>query len=372
MHDAVRIIAFVVGLAVLIGAVVGVFTTLIVPRASSSRLLRFIARVLGKIARGIVGHLETFEAKDRVMAIIGPLAMMILFVSWLLLVTLGFGLMTWWTSGDSLGFSFVIAGSSVFTLGIATGIHRSSEVLEIAAAGTGLLIVAIEIGYLPTLYAAFSQREEEVTLLATRAGVPAWGPEVLARHYWFKTMAELPDLYRTWERWAAEVFESHTNYPSLVWFRSPLPTRSWLTGLVAMMDAAALHDACAPGAAPRQARLCLQMGMNCLRGLAQTLRIEYEMDPLPTSPVRLTYEEFVVGYHRLEVVNFPLERDVELAWRHFSGWRVNYESIVDALTVLVMPPPAPWFLDRPHLGEAVLPRVLDRTPDDPQASANPE
>jgi hypothetical protein len=30
-----------------------------------------------------------------------------------------------------------------------------------------------------------------------------------------------------------------------------------------------------------------------------------------------------------------------------------------------MPPPAPWFLDRPGLGKAEWPGVRNRTPDDP-------
>ena len=80
-----------------------------------------------------------------------------------------------------------------------------------------------------------------MTLLEARAGNPAWGPEVLARHHWLDTMDELPPLYSDWERWAAAVSESHANYPGLIWFRSPVSTRSWLIGLVAMMDSAALY-----------------------------------------------------------------------------------------------------------------------------------
>jgi hypothetical protein len=234
------------------------------------------------------------------------------------------------------------------------------------------LVIALEIAYLPTLYGAFSTRETAVTLLATRAGVPAWGPEILARHHWFKTMEELPALYATWERWSAEVTESHTNYPSLMWFRSPADSRSWLTGLTAIMDACALHDALCPGTAPRQARLCLQMGLNCLRSLGTVLRIPFDPDPIPTTQIRLTFEEFALGYDRLEAVGFPFERTRDEAWVHFSGWRVNYEAIVDRLTLMTMPPPAPWFLARPELGPVQLPRVLDRTPDDPMAQHNPE
>jgi hypothetical protein len=244
-----------------------------------------------------------------------------------------------------------------------TGANKALDIIE---AGSGFLVIALEIAYLPTLYASFSARETEVTMLAERAGVPAWGPEVLSRHHRFQNMDELPGLYSTWERWSAAVLESHTGYPSLMWFRSPDPTRSWLLALVAMLDAAALHDSLSPSTAPRQARLCLQMGTNCLRSLAHALRIPHEPDPLPTTPIRLTEAEFMEGYDLLEEVGFPIERDRDDAWRQFSGWRVNYESVADALTRLVVPPPAPWLLPRPELGAATFPRVLNRTPEDPE------
>ncbi len=363
---------FIVGIAVLTGTSASVFTTLVVPRAASSRLLRSIVKNLAAMVRGVTLRAGTYEAKDRMMSVAGPLGMVLLFVVWLCLLVIGFGLMAWWTSGSTLGHGLAISASSVFTLGIETGRHSGTTTLEVVAAGTGLLVIALEIAYLPTLYSAFSAREAEVTLLATRAGTPAWGPEILVRHQWFHIMTELPALYGTWERWSAQVAESHANYPSLMWFRSPVPSRSWLTGLTAMLDAAALHDATCPGSAPRQSRTCLQMGINCLRSLAGPMQISYDPDPLPTTDIRLTRDEFAEGYRRLLKVDFPVERSVEEAWRHFAGWRVNYEQIVDKLTVLLMPPPAPWFLHRPRLGSAQFPRVLDRTPDDPEAGNNPE
>lgn len=369
MHNALRPLALLLGVVVVVGTLSSVLTTLVVPRATSSRVLRAISRGLALAVRRTVRRLEGYEAKDRFMSLVGPLAMVFLFVIWLALLVVGFGLMAWWDTSTSLLHAMVVAGSSVFTLGFATLASRAAEVVELVAGGTGLLVVALEIAYLPTLYAAFAARETEVTLLGTRAGVPAWGPEILARHHWFRTTAELPDLYRAWERWSAAVAESHTNYPSLMWFRSPVPWRSWLTAMTAMLDAAALHDAVNPGSAPRQARTCLQMGVGTLRALAGALHIDYNPDPLPTTPIRLTYEEYLLGVERLQQVDFPFERTPEEAWRHFSGWRVNYEPIVDALTTLVMPPPAPWFAPRPWLGGIRRPRVLDRTPDDPHAEA---
>ena len=166
--------------------------------------------------------------------------------------------------------------------------------------------------------------------------------------------------------------ESHSNYPSLMWFRSPVPWRFWLTAMTAMLDSAALNDALCPTSAPSHGRIYLQMGTNCLRGLARVLRIPYDPDPLPTAPIRLTYAEFLEGIDRLREVGYPMERSAEEAWPHFSGWRINYEAIVDGLTALVLPPPAPWFRPRPGLGETHFPRVINRTPDDPHATRSAE
>jgi hypothetical protein len=368
VETALRLASLILGIAVIAGTALSVFTALVVPRVTSSKVMRGIARMLGGSARHILPRLPTYEARDRLMSFIGPASMILLFMSWLLLLVIGFGLMVWWASGVDFGSAMAIAGSSVFTLGIATASHPQSKTIEIVAAGVGLLVVALEIAYLPALYNAFATRETEVTLLATRSGTPAWGPEILARHYMLDNIDELPPLYADWERWAASVSESHANYPALIWFRSPVSTRGWLLSLVAMMDSAALFHAVSPGQTPRQARLCLSMGTGCLRSMARALHIPYDDDPLPTTPIRLTKEEFVHGYRRLEEVEFPMERDLEESWRHFQGWRINYESIVDSLTRITLPPPAPWLLDRPVMGVVEWPDVKNRTPDHPEGT----
>jgi hypothetical protein len=364
----VRLIAFVVGIVLVLATVWSVFTALVVPRVTSSRVQRGVGRLLGGGAHWISPKLPTYEVRDRVLSFVGPAAMVLLFIIWLSLLVLGFGCIIWWEAGIDFLSALGIAGSSVFTLGIASAHLAGPETLEIVAAGIGLLTIALEIAYLPALYSAFAFRETQVTLLAGRSGTPAWGPEILARSHFLDTMDELPPLYSEWERWAATVSESHANYPALMWFRSPVSTRSWLIGLTAMMDSAALYHSVSPELAPREARLCLSMGINCLRSMAGALHIPFESDPLPTSGIRLSRSEFDDGFRRLEDRSFPMERDADEAWRHFQGWRVNYEPIVDALTLLVVPPPAPWFLARPELGKAEWPLVLNRTPDEPEGS----
>jgi hypothetical protein len=158
----------------------------------------------------------------------------------------------------------------------------------------------------------------------------------------------------------------------LLRFRSPKPLSSWLIGLLAVMDAAALFLAAAPARAPFQARLSLQMGFNCLRTLASTIGIPFDVDPLPSDPIELSYEEFLVGWERMVAVGFPLERGPEEAYEHFKGWRVNYESIAYALAYALDVVPAAWSGPRRHQAEPIRPKViLNRTPANPLEGERP-
>src|ERR1019366_4021460 len=97
-----------------------------------------------------------------------------------------------------------------------------------------------------------------VTLLESRAGAPAWGPEILIRHHLVGLVPNLPDLFADWERWGADVAESHTSYPSLMYLRSPRAQNSWVVSLVAVMDSAAIALAVDPEGTPIQARMCVR------------------------------------------------------------------------------------------------------------------
>jgi hypothetical protein len=230
---------------------------------------------------------------------------------------------------------------------------------------TGAIAIALQIGYLPAIYQAFNRRESLVTLMESRAGVPAWGPELLVRHQLVASADALPGLYADWELWAADLAESHSSYPVLLFFRSPEPGFSWALSLLAVLDGAALQLALSPSAAPSQARMCLRMGFTAFRRVAETLGWSYEKDPHPDAPLQLTYEDFVYAVDLLQRVGFPMERTAEEAWPHFRGWRVNYEDIAYRLADFLIAPRAPWSGDRRHLRlELMMPdRPPHRNPD---------
>ncbi|MDP9068407.1 MAG: hypothetical protein M3N53_08710 [Actinomycetota bacterium] len=364
-----EVIAFVVGLILVVGTAGSLFRTLVLPRAVSSRLSVFVGRriVLTNVIR-ISRLVESYEVKDKILAFAAPMALLALLVTWLTLFFLGFALILWPLTGGTIGQALRESGSSMLTLGFAGQDRAGPTVVYFVAAATGLIVVALQIAYLPTLYQAFNKRETLVTMLQSRAGAPAWGPEILGRAHMVGIIEELRHLYAEWERWTAEVMESHTTYTVLIWFRSPHPLRSWVLALLAVLDSAALYLAFAPTSAPGEARLCLRMGFTCLRNIADVLRIPYDPDPFPDDPTELTYEQFVGGVNRLREIGFPMERTPEEAWPHFQGWRINYEHIAYTLADAVVAPPGPWSGPRSHLpGLTIVPqRPPNRSPDDRQ------
>lgn len=311
---------------------------------------------------------RTWEAADSFLAFLAPLYLFVLLATWLGLLMVGFGLVLWAGADISLAAAFREAGSSMLTLGFATTRSPGATIVDLVAAASGLMVVAMLIGYLPVLYAAFNRRETLVTLLEARAGAPAWGPEILWRHQRIGILDGLPAFYEEWERWAADVAESHSAYFVLPFFRSPDPLRSWLTGLIAVLDSAALYLALCPASAPSEARLCLRMGFTCLRTLADTFSISYDADPRPDDDLVMSYEDYERGVRRLQEIDFPLERSIEESWADFRGWRVNYESTALALAELVVATPGPWMGGRVEGMTIETQRPVDRTPDEPEGT----
>jgi hypothetical protein len=317
--------------------------------------------------------------RDRILASQPAAFILTQLVVWLALFYAGFSLMLQVLDRRGYPSAFAQAGSSLFTLGYAGPTDAPLTAVDYVAAATGLVVVALQIGYLPTLYSAFNRRETEVTLLAARAGTPPWGPELLARtRFGFEPGddgAVMTDFYLNWERWSADVAESHTNYPVLLRFRSPRPLASWVVAMIAVLDSAALWLALSPGRAPRrEARLALRTGFTALRWIAQALRIPVNEDPDPDAPLRLTYEEYLQGIERIASTSFPLERTPEEAWPDFRGWRVNYEEVAYALADRLDAVPAQWTGPR-RTGDAPITPIRPRnrlpTPHTPTTPAEP-
>ncbi|MDQ3983290.1 MAG: hypothetical protein M3271_11485 [Actinomycetota bacterium] len=374
MPEAVRWAGFVVGVVMVGGTWIGMLDTLVVPRGLSSRLAATVGKVVRRLFLVVANRFDDYDSKDNVLVLQGPITLLALLVTWIASFLIGYALILYPIEDVSFITTLEETGSAFFTLGFAGPRASAATAVHVIAAFTGLIVVALQIAYLPTLYASFNRRETLVTMLQSRAGSPAWGPEILGRHHVVNILDNLPAFYSEWEQWSADVAESHTNYPILVNFRSPHPLRSWIVGLLAVLDSAALYSALSPSAAPSEARLCIRMGFNCLRDIAAAISIPSDPDPFPTDPIELTFEEFNGAVNQLKDLGFPMERSTEEAWPHFRGWRVNYESVAYALADFAVAPPGPWSGPREHLpGMAIIPqRPANRQPEDTRESVRPK
>jgi hypothetical protein len=342
-----RIPVFILGAAVVFATVGSAVRTVILPRGIPAKLGRFVFISVRMLFRVRIGRRATYERLDRIMAGYAPVSLLALLVTWVSLVMAGYTAMFWGLGGRSLRAAFYLSGSSVFTLGFRQPSDLPATLLVFTEAGLGLVLLAMLITYLPSIYTAFSRREAAVAALEVRAGSPPSGVEMLERFFVMERIEALTDeVWTRWEAWFVDLEETHTSFPAVVFFRSPQPDHSWVTAAGAVLDAASLMASTVEGDRPVQAELCIRAGYLALRRVADFFRIPYNPKPKQGDPVAVTRHEYDQAYARLAQAGLPLKADVDQAWVDFAGWRVNYDTVLIALAGLTAAPPAPWSSDR--------------------------
>jgi hypothetical protein len=350
----VKDIAAIVGLLLVATSATSVIGTLIVPRSVASGLTKRVDALVNAAYLLTTKPIRDFKRRDRVLATQAAALLLCQLAVWLALFFVGFSLIFWPLVHGGITTAFRTAGPALWEIGSTSPRGGLEQAVLDFASITGIITVTLQIAYLPTLYSAFNRRETDVALLNARAGVPSWGPELLARtHYALgsgvSTVDTLPDLYESWERWAADIAESHTTYLPLVRFRSPRPLSSWVTSLLAVLDSAAMFLALSPADAPTvAARLCLRSGFSCFNEIARAMGYDIPLEPDVDRGISLNYEDFLDAIARMENVKFPTERTAEDAWPDFVGWRVNYEQAAYALAKELDVVPALWSGPRRH------------------------
>jgi hypothetical protein len=342
-----RALAVVGGVLAVFATLASALKTVVVPRGYVSWLTRrhFVAwrKVFGLFARPS----RAYADRDRVMAHYAPVALVTLPAVWVTGVALGFAGIFWGSGIRPLSEAFVTSGSSLFTLGFVRPPGTGRVVLSFAEAGNGLGLVSLMISYLPTIYGAFSRREALVGLLEVRAGLPPSPAEMLTRYARIGWLHRLDDdVFEKWELWFMDVEESHTSQPSLVFFRSPHPERSWITAAGCVLDTAAITASTLDIERDARTDVMLRTGFFALRRIAGYFGILYDSDPAPDGPISVTRREFDLLCVELDAMGIPLKPDRDQAWRDFAGWRVNYDSVLLQLCGMVMAPPAKWSSDR--------------------------
>ncbi len=355
--DAIHFIAFLLGAILAARTVYSAIQTFVLPRGANDFITYFIFRALRALFAIPLKKARTFEQRDRIMALYAPIGLMLLPPAFLILLFLSFTLMYWGVGRvDTLGEAFKVSGSSLLTLGYRAPEDLIDGLLMYAEAALGLILVAVLIAYLPTIYGAFQRREKTVTMLEVRAGSPPSAIEMILRYQRIHGLERLTEVWREWESWFADVEESHTSLAALVFFRSPQPQHSWVTAAGAVLDAAALLRSTINVPPDPQADLCIRAGYLALRHIADFFNVPYNPNPAPTDPISLSRVEFDAACAEFEKNGVPLKSDRDQAWRDFSGWRVNYDAVLLVLAALTMAPYAPWSSDRSLLVSGPVPK----------------
>jgi hypothetical protein len=238
-----------------------------------------------------------------------------------------------------------VSGTTLFTLGLGDVTPRSAwtRAFVILESGTGLGFLAIVMGYFPVLYGAFSRREVSISLLDARAGSPPTAAELLRRHSYSGAEQALAVLLVEWERWSAELLESHISYPLLCYFRSQHTNQSWLSALTAILDTSALLIAGVRGHEARQAQLTFAMARHALVDLAQI----FSLKPVTGAPDRLPVEGYEQLYDMLCQSGISVCRDNQSAHR-LREMRALYEGYAEALSNYLWMPLPPWIATQSH------------------------
>ena len=347
----VRLIAGVAGFALVVWTAVGAIKTVVLPRAESAFLTRWLFIGLRRLVFDpLASPRRTFAWRDRVMAMYAPVGLLLLPGVWVACTILGFSGIFWATGIQPWTEALVTSGSSLLTLGFVRPEGIGRILVAFVEAGVGLGLVSLMISYLPTIYGAFSRRESLVGMLEVRAGSPPSATELIVRYSRIGRLDMLDDdLFVPWEQWFADIEESHTSQPSLAFFRSPQPERSWITAAGCVLDTAAIMASLVDRPRDARADVLIRAGFISLRRIADFFGIDYDPDPEPGDPIAIERGEFDELCDELTKAGVPLKADRDQAWHEFAGWRVNYDTVLLALCSLVMAPPAMWSGDRTPL-----------------------
>jgi len=340
-----------VAVVMVLGTLLSAIRSTMLPRGVKSLIARTVFAITRVLFRLRTGRSPSYERRDRVMAMYGPVTLLLLLTTWYLLLVIGFAAGYLGTGVASVGTALRLSGSSVVTLGTTSDPRLLPSILGYSEAGLGLLILTLLITYLPTMYGVFSEREAAVAQLQVRAGTPPTAWALLIRYSRIGMANRLSELWRQWEGWFAALEESHMSFPVLPFFRSPQPDQSWVTAAGTVLDAAALWASTVEHPNDPDAQLCIRAGFVALRRLADFFNIRYDPDPSPDDPITISRLEYDEACAKLEAAEVPVRADREAAWRSFKGWRVNYDTVLLNLARMVEAPIAPWTSDRSPLTE---------------------
>jgi hypothetical protein len=350
-HGSIPAIIF--GVVIICVVLQDAFETVVLPRRVTRqfKLTAWFLRRTWIPWKNLAGRIRTPSLQQSFLGYFGPLSLITLLIFWAASLIMGFALLQYGIGGhEQLGnepitFARIIyhSGETFFTLGYGDIVPTSSlaRALSVLEAGMGFAFLGVVIGYLPVVYASFSRREIQISMLDARAGSPPTSIELLVRLTGSSEnpidQTVLDGCLRDWERWAGELLESHISYPVLSFFRSQHSNTSWLGALQTMLDVTSLLITGIDGIHPGQARVTFAMARHAGVDLAQVVNARYD----PLAPERLTDAGFDTLRDTLAAAGLKLQ-STEEARQKLTKLRSMYEPYLHSMARNLMVALPPW------------------------------
>jgi len=346
--------AAIFGIVIICVVLLDAFETVVLPRRVTRhfKLTAWFYRRTWIPWRNLAGRIRTPSRQQNFLGYFGPLSLIMLLAFWAATLIIGFALLQYGIGGheqlshEPLTFGRIIyhSGQTFFTLGYGDILPTSSlaRALSVIEAGMGFAFLGVVIGYLPVVYASFSRREIQISMLDARAGSPPTASELLVR---LAGTSENPAIdqrvldgcLHDWERWSAELLESHISYPVLSFFRSQHYNQSWLGALMTMLDVTSLVITGIEGIHPGQARMTFAMARHAAVDLAQVVNARYD----PAAAERLPDADFDVLRETLATAGLKMRTGDE-ARQKLNKLRSMYEPYVHSTAKNLMIALPPW------------------------------
>jgi len=338
-----------IGALMIAAALWDVFETIILPRRVTRRvrLTRLFYMLVWRPWSAIARTIHKKKRKETFLGIFGPLSLLLLLTVWAATVVCGFALLHW-AIGSSIGptgtqhnffTDLYFSGTTFFTLGLGdiAPFGPAARAITVIEASIGFGLLALVIGYLPVLYQAFSRREVNISLLDARAGTPPTAVELLRRHQEAGSLVTIDEWLRDWERWAADLMESHLSYPVLCFFRSQHDNQSWLAALSTVLDVCSLVMVGIDGMPKWQAQLTFKISRHALVDISQI----FNTSPVNNDGRRLTSEGLMQLRTRLSENGVKVSADTGDE-RTLEELRALYEPYTAVLSRYLMMPLPEW------------------------------
>ena len=342
-----QIIVFLLGLFITLATLFSAIRQTVLPGRKSVRLSRTLFRTTFLLFRLVIVRIQSKAVSSALSAFYAPMSVMLLPITWVILILIGFSMMFWGVNHPSLGTSLSLSGAAITTEGFLAPKGVGQTTLYILEGIIGLGIVGLFITFLPTAYSIYSQREVVVTRVVFRFGAPPSGVQILAQAYRLGLAQEIDELWRTWENWFTAMAETHISNSGVIFYHSSQPGTSWITTAGAILDASALFSSTVDREDVPWVHLCFQAGCRTLRDIVtEVARSSIASALASEKAIHMTRAEYDAACETLSNSGVPLKADREESWRDFVNMRGQYDTFLIALANLVYAPKAPWSSDR--------------------------